>query len=232
VIRHWFIGRQDMHEEQTVNKMTRRDVVAFSAFAPVLGGRSGAAGNAATTPREKIRRRYFPNVVLRTHHGKRVRFYDDLMKDRSVAINVMYAGCEGVCPRITSNLVDVQKLLGDRVGREFFMYSITLKPEQDTPRVLREYARAHGVGPGWTYLTGDPPDIELLRRSLGFTNPNPELDSDASQHIGNVRYGNEPLMLWAACPGMAAPAWIAKSISWVLRPADQSTGGCECEPSL
>src|SRR5262249_4488134 len=153
------------------------------------------------TPREKIRARYFPNVPLRTHEGKTVRFYDDLIKGKIVTINVMYATCEGVCPSITANLVRVQRLLGKRVGRDVFMYSITLKPEEDTPKALKEYVQMHGIGPGWTYLTGNTDDVERLRQTLGFTNPNPDVDKDASQHIGNLRYGNEPLMLWAACPG-------------------------------
>src|SRR5262249_31046909 len=151
----------------------------------------------------RIQRRYFPNLTLRTHEGRAVRFYDDLIKGRIVTLNVMYASCEGVCPRITANLVKVQRLLGDRVGRDLFMYSITLKPDEDTPDVLREYMRMHDISRGWTYLTGTRDDIEQLRRSLGFTNPNPALDQDVSQHIGNIRYGNEPLMLWAACPGQA-----------------------------
>jgi protein SCO1/2 len=173
------------------------------------------------TPRDRIQRRYFPNVVLRTHRGRSVRFYDDLIKGRIVTLNVMYASCEGVCPGITANLVKVQRLLGDRVGRDLFMYSITLKPDEDTPDVLHEYVRIHDIGRGWTYLTGKRDDIEQLRRSLGFTNPNPALDQDVSQHIGNIRYGNEPLMLWAACPGQAKPEWIVRSISWVMGPAGE-----------
>ena len=97
------------------------------------------------------------------------------------------------------------------------MNSISLKPEHDTPAVLKEYAEMFKAKPGWTFLTGKPDDIELLRRSLGFTNLDPELDKDKSQHIGNVRYGNEPLMLWAACPGMGSAEFLAKSISWVIR---------------
>src|SRR5712692_3891838 len=179
-----------------MKRMTRRDVLAASAMASGLGGVLAAASapkeaSPVLTPRERIRARYFPNVPLRTHQGKTIRFYDDLIRGKVVTINVMYAACEGICPSITTNLVKVQKLFGARVGRDIFMYSITLKPEQDTPDVLNEYVRMHGVGPGWTYLTGKPDDIELLRRRLGFTNPNPEVDRDASQHIGNLRYGNE-----------------------------------------
>ena len=73
----------------------------------------------------------------------------------------------------------------------------------------------HGAKPGWLFLTGDPKDIELLRRKLGFTNPDPKLDADKSQHIGMVRYGNEPLQQWAACPGQANASWIVESVLWV-----------------
>jgi len=175
------------------------------------------ADDGMAAARERVRKHFLPSVPLLTQDGKKVRFYDDLVKDKIVIINFTYTRCAGVCPGITSNLVRVQRLLGDRVGRDIFMYSITLKPEEDSPRALREYAKVHGVGPGWTFLSGNSDDIELLRRKLGFTNPNPEIDKDKSQHIGNLRYGNEPLCLWAACPGLAHPEWIAESISWVDR---------------
>lgn len=172
----------------------------------------------SSSPREKIRDRYFPNVALRTHDNRDVRFYDDLIRGRIVTINFMYAECDGVCPGITANLVKVQELLGRRVGRDVFMYSITLEPEHDTPAVLQDYARDHRVKSGWTFLTGRPDDVDLLRRTLGFVDPDPVVDEDKSSHIGNIRYGNEPLMLWAACPGLASARWIAESISWVIRP--------------
>ncbi|HZN00715.1 MAG TPA: SCO family protein, partial [Pyrinomonadaceae bacterium] len=80
------------------------------------------------TPRERLAERSFPNVTLTTHKGKKVKFYDDLLKDKIVLINFMYVRCDGKCPGTTANLVKVQKLLGDRVGKDIFIYSITLKP--------------------------------------------------------------------------------------------------------
>lgn len=159
---------------------------------------------------------YFPNVVLRTHEGREVRFYDDLIAGKVVLINFMYARCEGICPGNTANLRKVQRLLGDLVGREVFMYSITLKPEEDTPEVLATYAAAHGVGPGWQFLTGSAEDIELLRQTLGFTDPDPLLDQDKSTHVGVVLYGSEPHQQWAACPGMAEPVVLAEQILWMV----------------
>ncbi len=169
--------------------------------------------------RENIRKRYFPNITLQTQDGRNVRFYDDLVKDRIVTINFFYSHCDEVCPLVTANLARVQRLLGDRVGRDIFMNSITLKPEEDNPATLKKYMVSFNAKPeGWTFLTGKPNDIEFLRKSLGFTYPDPAIDKDKTQHIGNVRYGNEPLMLWGACPGMAHAPFIAESISWMIRP--------------
>ncbi len=213
---------------------TRRQLLALSALAPIAGAagalwaddtsRQSDSGDQArrrfsapVSGREKVRRRYLPNLPLITHEGKKVLFYDDLVKGKIVTINFFYSHCEEVCPLVIANLVKVQKLLGPRVGRDIFMYSITLKPEEDSPKVIKEFREMHSIKPGWTFLTGNEGDIELLRRKLGFTYPDPAIDKDKSQHIGNVRYGNEPLALWAACPGQANPEWIVESISWVDR---------------
>lgn len=165
--------------------------------------------------REKIRVRNFPNVELITHEGKKVRFYDDLIKDKIVTINFMYATCDGICPTITRNLAKVQQMFGDMVGRDVFMYSITLKPTLDTVEVLQKHAQEMKVKPGWLFLTGKPEDIELIRRKQGFVDPDPELDKDKTNHIGNVRFGNEPMQTWAACPGLGKPEVIVESVLWM-----------------
>ncbi len=211
--------------------LSRREFLGALGMAPVAGGLLTIAGSATGAPaaatagdrmqaqaRESARLRYFPNLILRTQDDKEVRFYDDLIKGKIVTINFFYAKCPDVCPLLTSNLVKVQELLGDQVGRQVFMYTFSLKPAEDTPKAMKEYAEKHGVKPGWTFLTGKPEDLELLRRKLGFTTPDPRLDKDVEQHTGNIRYGNEPFMLWGACPGMADPQWIAESIEWMVRP--------------
>src|SRR5258708_2281447 len=202
---------------------SRRTLLGMAAMTPLAGTllasktRTTPAVDASAAARERIRERYFPDLILRNQDNKKFRFYEDIVKDRVVTINFFFAKCEEICPLITSNLVRVQRLLGDRVGREIFMNSFTLKPEQDTPAALKAFAKMHGAGPGWNFFTGKPSDLELLRRSLGFTNPDPRLDQDVNQHIGNIRYGNERLMLWAACPGQANAKYIAESIGWVIR---------------
>ncbi len=172
--------------------------------------------------RERIRQRYFPNLVLTSHEGKQVKFYDDLVKDKIVVFNMFYAKCEGICSPVTRNLVRVQNLLGDRVGKDIFFYSFSLKPKEDTVPALKHYAEMHKVKPGWLFLTGSADDMELLRRKLGFVDPDPEVDKDTSNHIGVLKYGNEPLQRWGGCPGMQAPDAIAEAISWVDWPKDSA----------
>lgn len=157
----------------------------------------------------------FPNVPLTTHEGTEVRFYQDLIKGKIVLINFMYATCTNSCPTYTANLVRVQQLFGDRIGRDVFMYSISLDPEHDTPEVLREYVKNYSVQPGWTFLTGSTADITTLRRRLGLRDPDPAIDADKTQHIGVVLYGNERFDRWAACPALSEPREIVKYVGWV-----------------
>jgi protein SCO1/2 len=175
-----------------------------------------ARAAAATRP-ASTNRRNFPNVTLTTHENKTVRFYDDLVKGKIVLFNFFYTRCEGICVPATSNLKKVQRLLGDRVGRDIFMYSITLKAHEDRPEDLAAYVDGYGIGPGWTFLTGAPENTELLRRRLGFADLDPEVDRDVTQHSGIVVFGNEPYDSWSACPALLTPSEIVKAISWVQR---------------
>jgi protein SCO1/2 len=183
----------------------------FLAGAAALGAaRRPVPAAAAPTQASRL-----PNLPLETHDGRQVRFYDDLLKGRTVTINFMYTLCGDICPGMTQNLVEVQRLLGDRVGRDIFMYSLSLQPEYDTPAVLRDYAEGFGVGPGWLFLTGAPGDVETLRRRLGFTDPDPVLDADPEQHIGVLKYGIEPLDRWGGCPALSRPEQIVRLIGWL-----------------
>ncbi len=159
---------------------------------------------------------YFTNAELRTHDGRTVRFYDDLVRGKIVLINFMYTECGDICPGMTQNLADLQGLLGDRVGRDIFMYSFTLQPERDTPERLKAYAETFAVKPGWLFLTGIPGDIELLRRRLGFSDSDPVQDADLEQHIGIVRIGNEPLNRWVMTAALSRPESILQNIRLVV----------------
>lgn len=184
---------------------------------PATAGPASRRFAARLPGREILRRRSFPNVLLTTSEGKRVRFYDDLLKDKIVILNLMYATCDGICPTATANLKRVQNILRAEVAHDIFIYSLTINPEQDTPAKLREYARMHRVrDPNWLFLTGKPDEVDMLRHRLGFADPDPEVDRDKSKHSGMLRYGNEPMAIWGMCQGSADPAWIAREVQFAV----------------
>lgn len=176
--------------------------------------RSSAGRETANTTAVSSGSTRFPNVELITHHGKKVRFYDDLIKGKVVAIELMYTTCKYNCPLETARLVRVQKLLGDRMGKDVFFYSITIEPEKDTPKALKAYAEKYHIGPGWLFLTGKEADIKLISRKLGLDFlPNP---NDPDGHTPSLLIGNERTGLWMRNSALDNTKFLALKIEQLM----------------
>ncbi|MEF3074039.1 SCO family protein [Methylobacter sp. Wu1] len=159
---------------------------------------------------------YFPNISLVTQDGKTVRFYDDLIKDKVVAINFIFTHCSDSCPAETASMRQVQKELGDRAGRDVFFYSISIDPEHDTPAVLKEYSQRFRVGPGWTFLTGSKADITLLRKKLGLYNKD-ESEQVTSNHSISLIVGNEATGKWIKRSPFDEPKTLVRLLGYSLQ---------------
>jgi protein SCO1/2 len=155
---------------------------------------------------------YFPNAVLQTQDGARVRFFDDLVKGKVVVINFMFTSCKNFCSRATANLVKVEEALGDHLGRDVRMISLTVDPATDTPDVLRKYSVRYGTKPGWYFVTGNQKDIDAIRKRLGAFGD----DGDKEAHTGMLVYGNERIGQWESMPALARPKAIVTSIMGLL----------------
>lgn len=134
---------------------------------------------------------YMPNLPVVDQDGKSYRFYDDLIKGKKVIINFIYTSCSSICPLTTSRMALLQERLGDTVGRDYFMYSITVDPFHDGPAELKAYANSFNVKPGWRFLTGTPGDIEEIRNKLG------ERTKELKDHKQEVLLGNDTIGSWS-----------------------------------
>jgi len=171
-------------------------VLSFYFQPAIAGGRWGAD--------------YFPNVELTDQYGNKHHFYDDLLKGKTVALELIYTHCVDACPLETARLVQVQKMLGDRVGKDVHFYSISIDPKRDTPPVLKDYAEKYHVGPGWLFLTGKREDIDLVARKLGLYY-DPAFNRDG--HSVDLMIGNEPTGQWMKNNATDNPKFLATLIS-------------------
>jgi len=159
-------------------------------------------------------RDYFPNVPLVTQDGETVLFFDDLLKDKVVAINFVYTNCPDACPMATAGMAKAQRVLGDRVGKDVFMYSITVDPARDTPAVLKKYSEQFRAGPGWLFLTGNADDLILIRKKLGLYMD--EIQDGSFDHNTSIIIGNQSTGQWMKRSPMENPYYLATQLgSWL-----------------
>jgi protein SCO1/2 len=166
---------------------------------------------AAMSQQTHWRADYFPNVALTDQNGRRLRFYDDIIRGKIVSINFIYTSCTDICPLDTAQLRRVQQMLGDRVGRDIHMYSISVDPANDTPATLRRFMRSYDVGPGWTFLTGSREDVDLLQRRLGISPIEP--GARLSEHDTSIVVGNETTGQWIRRSAYENPTLLANLLT-------------------
>ena len=133
---------------------------------------------------------YIPNLPVVTQDGKTVRFYDDLVKDKIVIISFIYTSCTDICPLTTARLAQLEDKLGDVVGRDIFILSMSVDPVNDTPQRLKEYSEAFQTGPGWTFVTGKPEDIRAINFKFG------ERSQKLNEHRNEIVLGNDAMGQW------------------------------------
>ncbi|HEX6085994.1 MAG TPA: SCO family protein [Thermoanaerobaculia bacterium] len=161
---------------------------------------------------------YFTDVELLDQDGKKVRFYSDLIAGKVVVINSFFASCSGSCPVMSAAFRRIQSALGDRVGRDVHLVSITVDPETDTPEQLRAFAKNAKAGPGWHLVTGSKENVTAALRKLGLFTETKET------HTSVVLIGNEPHGVWKKAFGLADADEIVRLVREVAS-VNQRTAG-------
>lgn len=153
---------------------------------------------------EKVGHLSIPDVEVVTEHGETVRFYRDLVEDRTVAMNFVFTTCTTICPPLGANFGKLQELLGERAGEGFELISVSVDPVTDTPDRLKAWGRTFGADEGWTLVTGSKDEVTRLLKALQVFAP------DFEDHSPVVIIGNAATDTWTRAYGLAPPAELVK----------------------
>lgn len=148
-----------------------------------------------------------PDVVVYDQDGKRLNFYSDLIKGKTVAINFIFTTCTTICPPLTATMRQIQRQMGERVGRDVWLISVSVDPITDIPERLKSFAAKFGAGPGWTFVTGRKTEIDKLLRALDA------YVSDKNSHSPIILVGNESARYWTRSYGLAPASTLARLIA-------------------
>ena len=180
--------------------MKKLFVIALLAIATSLGATENSPA-----------RNYFTDVVLTDQDGKPVRFYSDVLQGKTVVVESFFSSCTGTCPLMNATFAKIQTAVGDRLGKDVFLVSITVDAENDTPAKLKEYAVRMKARPGWMFLTGNKKNVDQALHKLG-------LDVEARENHKNLFIvGNEPKGLWKKVFGLGKPDEIVGLVQGVIQ---------------
>jgi protein SCO1/2 len=172
---------------------------------PHAGHQMGQEQAKEQSPAQK----YFSDVELLDQDGRKVRFYTDMLKGKTVVINAFFTTCTSVCPPMNRNMEKIQEALGDRLNKEVFLISISVDPVTDTPPRLKEYAQKFHARPGWTFLTGKKENVDWALYKVG------QYVETKDDHTTVIIVGNEATGLWKKMFGMAKAADLVQIVQSV-----------------
>jgi protein SCO1 len=167
-------------------------------------------GGASKSEQPTAAAAWFTEVELVDQDGRKVRFYSDVLKGKTVVVNAFFTTCTSVCPPMNRNMEKIQEAFGDRLGRDLFLVSITVDPATDTPPRLKDYASRFHAGPGWTFLTGEKENVERALYKLG------QYVEDKENHKTVFIIGNETTGLWKKAMGMASAGELVEIVRSVV----------------
>jgi protein SCO1/2 len=144
-------------------KKARAAVCLVTAVAVIVTGCLAAA--AETRYQRTVETYSIPDVVLVNQDGEKIPFKKFLETDKPVMLDFIYGTCTTICPVLSATFVNFQRKMGADSGK-VRLVSISIDPENDTPKVMKDYLKKYHAKPGWDFLTGSRGDIDQVMRAF------------------------------------------------------------------
>jgi protein SCO1/2 len=155
----------------------------------------------AATPAPEVRVT-LQDKILVTQDGESVRFARDVIGEHIVVMDFVYTTCTTICPVLSAVFGQLQDELGDALGTDVRLVSVSVDPGRDTPERLKRYGAKVGARPGWTWLTGQKSSVDEVLRGVGAYTP------DFEDHPSMVLVGDPRAGKWTRFFGFPSPKQI------------------------
>jgi cytochrome oxidase Cu insertion factor (SCO1/SenC/PrrC family) len=202
-------AEHEAHEREAAN--TNAGTTPGAATTTTTGG----AAKATAIPPNSLK---IPDTIVYNQHGRKLNFYTDLVKGKTVAINFIFTTCTTICPPLTATFRKVQQELGERVGRDIELISVSVDPTTDVPERLKEFSGKFKAAPGWTFVTGSKPEVDGLLKALGAAT------ADKNDHTPMILIGNDPAGYWTRTYGLAPASTLVKVVNEAAAKSSAATG--------
>lgn len=141
-------------------------MLRIMVFMPLLLLKLILPALAAEKPYKRTVESYtMPDVTLINQDGKKVRFKTLVESDKPVIVDFIYATCTTICPVLSVSYTNLQNKLKDSPQKPRLI-SITIDPENDTPKIMKDYLKRYNAKPGWDFFTGSRGDIDKVMRAF------------------------------------------------------------------
>jgi protein SCO1 len=141
-----------------------------------------------------------------------------LLEGKLVAMNFVFSTCSTICSPMSAVFSRLRSELGDKVGREVQLVSITLDPVRDTPERLKKFSSMFKRSKGWTFVTGEPPKVTRVLKALGGW------VADKERHPPMTLVGNTATGKWVRVYGMPSPGRLIEALHEVGLKAPETAG--------
>lgn len=148
------------------------------------------------------------NVSVSDQTSQMHKFYEDLIRPNTVAINFIFTSCTSSCALSTAIFKQVQRKIN---SQKLQLLSITVDPTRDTPERLLEFSKQFKAQPNWLFLTGEKAIVDRLLKTFEV------YSADKNNHSNIVVVGNDKTNQWTRLYGLPQVDEIIAALNPLLR---------------
>ena len=152
-----------------MNPRTWRTVGLVLGLGLVASGQLFA--QAPPPPKRTVESYLTPDVMLVNQDGARVNLKVLLDSGEPIIFDFIFGTCTTICPVLSAGYANLQAKLPTGASK-IHLVSISIDPENDTPKVMRDYLKRYRAKPGWDFLTGRREDIDKVMHAFNAYIPN------------------------------------------------------------